>query len=74
MKTYWVEYNFSYLLLINGEWEIIDDFDSHRVHCSNKRQIMTELQAHLKDELDGSTYKDLKIEIINSYITTDYEI
>lgn len=72
MKTYWVEYNYSYDDILDGEMEHFEDSDSGRFNC-RKKDIKKEVEAAIKEDFCG-TEKNLKIEITDCYITTDYEI
>ena len=73
--TYWVEYSYEYdwYNALDNHWELINDFDSGRFKCL-KKDIPSEVEKAVKNELEGETYKNLKIKITDKYITTDCEV
>ena len=74
-NTWWVEYEFSYdAKNYEGEWENYTEVEAGRFNCV-KKDIKKEVKKYLEEEiLDTEEYKNLKIKIIDQYITTDYEV
>ena len=74
--TYWVEYTFKYKYwdCVENEWYEEEDFDARRFHCP-KKDIKKEVKKAVMEELElqGDKFKDIVIEITDSYITTDSE-
>lgn len=73
--TYWVDFSWTYKYLDkeSNQWEEYEDFDARRF-CCKRKDIKKNVTEYVKQELDGDTYKDLKIIINDSYWTTDGEI
>ena len=73
--TYWVEYSYTYKFLNEeNDWEEEKSFDADRFHC-RKRDIKKEVEKYVREwELQGETFKDLKVEITDCYLTTDEEL
>lgn len=73
--TYWVSYSFKYKYLdeLSGQWEEYEDFDSRRFSCK-KKDIYKKVKEYVEQEIESETYKNLKITINDSYLTTDYEV
>lgn len=71
-NTYWVEFKWTYQIMLDGEWEKCDDFEARRFQCL-KKSIKKEVEKYVLETLDGEDYKDLKIVITDFYMTTDYE-
>lgn len=79
-NTYWVSFSWTYLLWMGNiceegepEWEEADDCDATRFRCQ-KAEIKHEVEKYIKRELEGCKYKNLKITIEDSYITSDEEL
>lgn len=79
-NTYWVSFSWTYLLWMGNiceegepEWEETDDCDATRFRCP-KTEIKHEVEKYIKRELTGCKYKNLKITIDDSYITSDEEL
>lgn len=74
--TYWVEYHFKYKYwnYVENEWCEEEDFDARRFHCP-KKDIKKEVKQAVMEELElqSDKFKDITIEITDSYITTDSE-
>lgn len=79
MKTYWVEYTYTYPYLDGdtGETELVTEYDSGRFQC-RKRDIKKEVIKHVKEEWadDPSIMgtDNIKVTITDCYETTEYEI
>lgn len=73
MKTYWVEYAYTYEIFIDGEWETEKDFDAGRFTCK-KADIRKEVEKRIKDDLQYEKYRNLEFQITDRYETTDCEI
>lgn len=73
MKTYWVEYTFTYDIFFDGEWETEQDFDAERFTCK-KSDIRKEVEKRIKDDLQYEKYRNLEFQITDQYETTDCEI
>ena len=78
MDTWWVEYEYTYELWFydeddNGGWEVCEDIDAERFHCV-KKDILKMVEEHIKEELRHDTIRNLKVKIIDKYITTEYEV
>ena len=60
---------------MNGEWCEDEDFDARRFHCPRKR-LRNEVKKAVMEELElqGDKFKNVVIEITDSYITTDEEV
>ncbi len=73
--TYWVEYTYKYKYWDSEEndWCDWEDSDAKRFHCP-KKDIKKEVKKAVLEELSNEKYKDLSIEITDSYLTTDCEV
>lgn len=74
-NTYWVEYTYKYKYWdsVENDWVDDEDFDARRFHCS-KKDIKKEVDNAVHKELSGENIKDLIINIVDCYPTTDCEI
>ena len=75
MKTWWVEYEWTCEIedTTTGKWFEERDCDACRLQCL-KKNIPEVVRSHIADELRYEKYKNLKINIIDVYETTEYEI
>jgi hypothetical protein len=74
MYTYWVDYEYSYYYLEDGNWNYDFGGNGQRFQC-RKKEIKKEIEKYLREEeFLGTEIKDVKIRIIDSYITTDCEV
>ena len=73
MKTYWVEYTYTYEIFIDDKWEMENDFDAGRFTCK-KADIRKAVEKRIKDDLQYEKYRNLEFQITDQYETTDYEI
>lgn len=73
MKTYWVEYTYTYEIFIDGEWETDGDSCAERFTCK-KADIRKEVEKRIKDDLQDDKYRHLEFQITDQYETTDCEI
>lgn len=73
MKTYWVEYTYTYEIFIDDEWETENDFDAGRFTCK-KADIRKEVEKQIKDDLQYEKYRNLEFQITDQYETTAGEI
>lgn len=73
MKTYWVEYTFTYDIFFDGEWETEEDCDAGRF-TGKKADIRKEVEQRIKEDLQDDKFRNLKVQIIDQYETTDYEV
>ena len=73
MKTYWVEYTYTYEIFIDDEWETENYFDAGRFTCK-KADIRKRVEKQIKDDLQYEKYRNLEFQIIDQYETTDCEI
>ena len=72
--SWWVDYSFEYDILCDGEWLVDKYFDSGRFDCL-KKDIKKTVTEHIKTvELKGENYRNLKVSIIDAYMTTTEEI
>lgn len=73
--TYWVEYTFKYKFWDEGEndWCDEESVDAERFHCP-KKDIKSEVRKAVLADLEFEKIKDLKIDIIDYYITSDCEL
>lgn len=69
MRTYWVEYDYTYTLV--NDTEEYKDFDSGRFTC-RKKDIKKEVENYIREEF-GQQLTSLSVEIRDSYWTTDVE-
>lgn len=73
-NTYWVEFEFEYDILYDGEWVHESDFDSGRIKCT-KKEIKEKVREHIEEQLQYEPqHKNLKITITDQYITSDEEL
>lgn len=72
-NTYWVEFEWHYKILLDGKWEEEKSTHSCRFHTPKKR-LKKEVENYVREEMEGENYNDLKTNITNVYMTTDYEI
>lgn len=75
MKTWWVEFEWTCDIedTTTGEWFEERDCDACRLQCL-KKNIPEVVRNHIAYELRCEKYKNLKINIIDVYETTEYEI
>ena len=72
--SWWVDYSFEYDILCDGGWFTDEDFDSGRFDCQ-KKDIKKTVTEHIKNvELKDENYRNLKVSIIDKYMTTTEEI
>lgn len=72
--SWWVDYSFEYDILCDGEWFVDKDFDSGRFDCQ-KKDIKKTVTEHIKNvELKDENYRNLKVSVIDAYMTTPEEI
>lgn len=73
--TYWVSYIYSYEYWDEEEqkWNSEEMVDSERFK-GPKRSIRKTVEETICKELDGETYRNLKIKVIDMYLTTDHEV
>lgn len=74
--TWWVSFSCTYEYLdSNGEWDSGDGFDARRFLC-REEDIEKKVTEYVKEELDYDigNIRNIKIEIEDHYITTDYEV
>ena len=72
--SWWVDYSWKYEVYFDGEWMEEEDFDAGRFDCQKKdiKKVVTE---HVKSvELKNETYRNLKVTIQDSYMTTPCEV
>ena len=75
MNTYWVGYTWKYKLFNEetNEFEDYEDVDACRFHCL-KRDIKKEVEKTIRESFGEEEVKDLKVNIYESYLTTEHEI
>lgn len=73
VNTYWVEFEWSYLVRYEQEYEEDNDYESKRFYCL-KKDILREATLYVKSLLKDLDYKNLKIKINDFYITTECEL
>lgn len=71
--TYWVEFEWYYKTLFDGEWLEEKRTEACRFQ-THKKSLKKEVEKYVHEEMEGEKYKDLKVNITDTYITTDYEI
>lgn len=74
--SWWVSYSWEYECFDNeeNEWEKYEDFDAGRFNCQ-KKDIKKTVTEHIKEiELQDEQYRNLKVKIDDSYMTTTEEI
>lgn len=71
--SWWVDYAWECEIFYEGEWHKEDDFDAARFYCT-KKDIKKTVTEHIKSiELQGDVYRNLKVTIHDSYMTTTCE-
>lgn len=71
--SWWVDYAWECEIFYEGEWHKEDDFDAARFYCT-KKDIKKTVTEHIKSiELHGDVYRNLKVTIHDSYMTTTCE-
>lgn len=77
MNTYWVDYSFSFECKDpeDEEWYEYKGGDGRRFQC-RKRDIKKEVEKRVifDEDLNHEEYRNLKITIVDYYITTDCEL
>lgn len=71
MKTYWVEYKYTYQYNIGNECEIDSDFDSGRFK-GPKKELESIIKSELEEEFGNGNI--ISVSITDCYETSDYEI
>jgi len=74
--TWWVSFSYTYEYLDgNGEWDSDSGCDARRFLCQEE-EIEKKVVEYVKEELDydNGDIRNIKIEIEDHYITTDYEV
>lgn len=74
--TWWVSFSYTYEYLeCDGKWESDSDCDARRFLC-REEEIEKKVTEYVKEELDydNGDIRNIKIEIEDHYITTDYEV
>ena len=74
--TWWVSFSYTYEYLDgNGEWDSDSGCDACRFLC-REEEIEKKVTEYVKEELDydSDDIRNIKIEIEDHYITTDYEV
>ena len=71
---WWVSYSWECEIFYDGQWNAESSFDEGRFAC-RKKDLKNAVTEHIKeDELNGDFYRNLKVTISDSYITTPTEI
>ena len=77
MNTYWVDYSFTFECKDpeDKEWYEYEGGDGGRFQC-RKRDIKKEVEKQVifDEGLNMEEYRNLKITIVDYYITTDCEV
>ena len=73
--SWWVSYSWDYDLFDSkhNEMEHYDDFDEGRLYCQ-KKDIKKEVRKKIEEELSDIEYCNLKITIVDYYMTTTEEV
>lgn len=75
LNTWWVACTARYLMWDeeSQQWESEKEFIAERFKCL-KKDIKSVITKRVAEELKGIRHKNLSINIIDSYITTEYEV
>lgn len=72
-NTYWVEFEWYYKILLDGE--LVEEKRAEACRfLSPKKSLKKAVKKYVHEEMEGEKYKGLKVNITDAYITTDYEI